>query len=241
MSIIVQPLTDPATPLDFTALGSSVTPLSIINHALLLNNSQPAQALDEPIPNTMAAVELYDLARDETLMAAPWPCARKELTLPRSATTPLSGYTYAYQLPVDCLRLIAITSTELENRRSTYDTAFTGGLRTTELYPEFSWRRLGDKLHTNEVDLMAEYTARIVDPAQFDPLLANAVGVNLALKLCQSLSGSTSLQELFTRMYGDYLTQARAAAGSEQYAPDTWGDSSRLLDARSASNRGWGY
>ena len=238
MSIIGNPvasgstsLSTPITPPTFpTTTGSAASKLAIINMALVMLQTNPAQSLDQGTPHLTAALTFYDSAVDEVLRAHRWNFALRRITLPRMASAPVFGYRYAYQLPEDCLRVLVVSSARLESESAAQSGAYGYEPPTDPLL----YRVEADQIVTNEETLYLRYVARLTDPTRYDALFIDALTANLAMKLAYALAGTSSQQELLTRLYGDYLAQARSVSADEQTGPDTWGDSSGLVTARDA-------
>ncbi len=105
---------------------------------------------------------LYPKARDEVLRSHNWCCAIERQSLAQSDYEIGDEYSYQYQLPADpyCLRVIGMP----DNPIADY---------TIE----------GRQLLTNETSVIVKYIKRIENTSLFDSLLADAIVLNLALKL----------------------------------------------------------
>ncbi len=108
--------------------------IDISSNALLLIGDEPISAFTEPGAGAKAAANLYPQTKEMVLSYHPWTFALKEQRLSRLTQTPdtLANYNYAYQLPTDLIRLWKIA-------------------------PISDYVIIGDKLYSNEPELLARY------------------------------------------------------------------------------------
>ena len=132
----------------------------------------------------------YAQTRDEVLRSHRWNFAIKPEILVRSTASPPFGWTFAYGLPVDCLRVLGMNE---------WDMAFRTG----------AWEVEGRYLVTNAEDAAIRYVKRITDCNQFDSLFVEALCLRLASKITMPLNGSASLAQ---GLLGEYekVTGTRA-------------------------------
>lgn len=86
--------------------------LSIINDALVRLGATPLASLEDGTAQAITAAALYEAVADELLADFPWSFALREAALPQLALGPddarLLGYSYAFQLPTGCLRVLGL-------------------------------------------------------------------------------------------------------------------------------------
>lgn len=88
----------------------SYTKLGVINLALgKLGNSTIVASLIEDTAERIAATTVWEYILDEVLEAKEWKFAKTTVQLDTSDVTPQNGYTNAYPLPDDLLRLVRKT------------------------------------------------------------------------------------------------------------------------------------
>jgi len=92
--------------------------VDICNKALTLIDGDYILSLDEDSQNARLCNEFFDSSLETLLQEHPWNFALKRATLARLAEAPAYGYTYAYGLPSDCLRVV-----HFENQESGYSFA----------------------------------------------------------------------------------------------------------------------
>lgn len=142
----------------------------IVNDALGRLGISPVMSLTDPTKQAQFANRFYESTRDEVLSGHPWSFATKRATLAQLAAEPEFEWLYAYQLPVDSLRLLQLNG---------YDLGKTAD----------AWAIEGNKLLTDADKAEVRYIARVTDVTLFPPLFCEALSIKLAAKLCAPLTG----------------------------------------------------
>lgn len=177
-----------------------LTKLDLINRARVRLGAAPvAAAADDPAADT-----LYESLLTEMLRSHPWnfATARAALDTPL-VTAPAFGYTAAYALPDDCLRVL---ETDVDDYRINSQ---------------------GILASVARVELV--YIAR-VDEALLDAAFAAAFACRLAATLAYAVTGSASLAQVLMQEYAQLLQQARSIDSQEQ--PTEEFPESSLITAR---------
>lgn len=156
------------------------SPTEICNLALLhIGETSIISLTEDTDKTTRVCATAYPQARDEALQSAPWPCAKRQTVLSRLADSPEYGWSGAYQLPNDFLRLVEIQGCNAWGQTEYFD-------------------RMGDKLVTSPgwysddpaATIKIAYIAKLEDSTMFDPLLVECMAIILAMKIVRSLTGS---------------------------------------------------
>ncbi len=180
----------------------------ICNRSLLKVGAKRITSLDDGSDNAIYCTEFFASTRDEILRMHPWNCAlyRKELTA--LAAAPEFGYSYQYTLPTSpyCLRV----------------------LRMEEIDAEYKIE--GRKLLTDESTCKILYIKRIVNAAEFDPVLVEAIVTRLSMKLAYPITHKRTLLETLAREFELIMQEARSTDAQEG-TPDEL-DTSDWLDSR---------
>lgn len=128
----------------------------------------------------------------------------------------LSGYSYCYLYPPDCLKLVRI----LDNT-----------LAAPESGKGADKRREGVFIYTDVEDAVAKYIRSCDgpdDPTLWDSLLTRAVVLNLANTICYDITGKADLSSQVSNDFAQTLMMARQTAlfeGSDSIAePTRWED-----------------
>jgi hypothetical protein len=180
-----------------------ITEINIINSALIklgidIINSRTQD--NNKAARTMN--QLYDLKRQELLRMHPWNFATSRQSLALLTTDPAFEYSYEFQLPDDCLRVVRINN------------------------PYQEYKIEGRTILTNSSTCDIIYIADIDDTSLFDPLFASALADFLAFKAALSLTGSTAIQAQLGQEFQVALRTAKQIDGQEdshsQLLTDSW-------------------
>lgn len=148
------------------------------------DNSDEARAVNRFYTPTLRA----------ELRAHPWSCARKRDQLAALSDAPVFGFSYQYQLPSDCVRILPdadVTDWQVEGRR----------ILTNDSGP---------------LDLT--YIGEISDPNDMDALLVEAFACRLAMTLAERLTQSNTKRELAKQEYKETVAEARRINAFERVA-----------------------
>lgn len=149
----------------------------------------------------------YDSARDSVLAMHPWNCATKRVSL-ATVAAPAFGYSTAFQLPTDYLRII-----ELNEQCSDY-------------------RIEGDKLLTDDSTGELVYTSRLEDVAKMDPLLKEAICWKLTTDLSRVLKNSEQTTASSEQRFAETMADARFRDSQDNQQPTSRFSASTWLNAR---------
>ncbi|HWV38853.1 MAG TPA: hypothetical protein VN033_10305 [Vulgatibacter sp.] len=187
----------------------ALSEVAICNVALArIGVSAPISSLDEASAEATNCKTLYAPARDTVLAAAPWPFATRRALLaevaapsdPPYADTS-TGWAHRYALPVDCLVAREVWSGQRNP------------LERVPFAVEFGG--LGRVLLTDQADAQLIYTAKVVDPASFDPGFDDALAWHLAADLALPLKAEVKLGQNARAMAEHTLLRATARAFNE--------------------------
>lgn len=154
-----------------------MTHTDICNIALArLGNTQIADLSDES-EVARACLVLYHHTRREVLRSHRWNFAQKRVALSELDAEPLFGWGHQFELPSDYLRVLEVGESE-------------HGDTIAERFIIEGRALLTDQ---DEVNLVYVYDCE--NPALFDPLFIEALSLKLAVKLCDTLRGSSSTAE----------------------------------------------
>lgn len=160
---------------------------SICNLALGNLGAARIISLDEASPEAKACALLYAQTRDEVLRSHRWNFAISRAELSRLSTPPAFGWTWQYQLPVNCLRVLQVN-----------------GYGEEEV-PD-NWEIEGGRLLSDADTVQVKFIARVTDSSLYDPLFVEALALKLAARLCVPLTGSDSRA-------GGFLTEYERVTG----------------------------
>lgn len=138
----------------------------------------------------------YPRTRDAILRAHPWNFALKRVELSLATDTPAFEFDYAFDLPVDCLKVI----------RTRWDAEATEGVE---------YRIEGHQLLCNEETAAIEYIAKITNPDLYDPLFVDLLAHRLAAEIAKAMTDDSNLIKGLWEIYQAKLAEARTTDATE--------------------------
>jgi len=197
----------------------AVTEVSICNLALQKLGADPISSLLQVHPNASVMNAVYETLRDLELRQHRWNFAKSRATLAPDATAPSteSGFSYAFPLPTDYLRLLSPNESNNISRD--------GGRNDVDWKIE---RHQGRRcILTNDgATLDIAYVARVEDPAQFDACFVEALACRLAWQTCERVTQSNSKKTDAAAEYKEAIREAKRLNAVEnvpiESPTDTW-------------------
>lgn len=138
----------------------------------------------------------YESSRDAALEDRDWTFATSRRSLTLLGTAPAFGYSKAFQLPAECLRVIRACS-------------------DVDFLDDTDWVREGNTLLANVDTLYAKYIKRITDTNLFSPLFVQAVAARLATDIAIPITGSRDMQDLMYALYERKISVAGTMDGMQ--------------------------
>lgn len=133
---------------------------------------------------------LYPETRDMVLRSYPWRFALRRYQLAPSAVKPPFGFSSAFVLPVECLRVW----------RSEND---------------MPYQVEGNRVLADADVFRFIGIARVEDTTLFDPMFVEALALKLAEELAVPLAASNTLKENLAKEYRDFVQAAKTASAME--------------------------
>jgi len=182
--------------------------VSIVNRALRLLKVAPITTIGENSESGEWAAAVYEGARDALLQEYPWNFAMKREALSASPTAPAWGYSAAYPLPADCLRVLSIEGEPDE---------------LTEPWIV----EAGSILTDAGAPLYIRYIEKVTNPGRFSPTFTEALVARIAAEGAYSFTGNVAREQLMNELYQVRLAIARrydAQEGTPEPGPvaDDW-------------------
>lgn len=196
----------------------------IANLALTkLGSASKITALTDNSVAAIAINSVYEMVRLVELRGHHWSFALKRASLPASATPPAWGYTAAYPLPSDFLRLVQANEFYLVPALYDYNTADASA---------YSIETNADGVQSILCDYSAPLKIRYVwnarDEGTYDPLFNMAFAARLAYETCEQITGSTSKREQAKADYKEAIAMA-CKVGAIEKPPALIGDDSWVM------------
>jgi hypothetical protein len=191
----------------------STSVVQIINNALIKIGASAILTLTENSESARAANLIYEQVRDASIRDHVWNFAIRRVELAQNSTAPAFEFSYQYNLPSDCLRVLR--------------------MEDMGMYYKIE----GGKLLTDEGTAKILYLSRVEDVNLFDALFVEALSARIAAELSVTLSESntlyTNMMEIYQRKIADARSMDAQESGYQEIIADTWLDS-RLNYAGSA-------
>lgn len=159
--------------------------IDIASNALLLIGDNPISSFTEPGAGAQAAANLYASTYEQFLSEHPWSFAFKEQKLNRLSQMPddLTNFNFAYQMPVDLIRLWAV-------------------------FPHSSYVIVGEFLYSNQNELLARYNFK-TEEVNLPPHFVKALEYQLASEFAISVTESESKATHFEKKAERKLAKAK--------------------------------
>lgn len=151
---------------------------------------------------------IFTDALKEVLEGYHWTFARKISVLAQLTDAPLFGFSYAYQLPADCVKPKGLSDSKM------------------------NFKIVGDTLHCNlEADVILEYTALITDASKYSGTFVTALSHRLAAQLAMMVKKDKKLSQETWDLYYALLPTLEADDGRSDFTEIE--QSNPYVDARS--------
>ncbi len=165
--------------------------VEICNGSLNQLGATTILSLTEDSKNARLCNQRYSQVRDAVFRSHPWNCLQKRVELAADTDAPAWGFSFAYTLPADCLRLLRILD---------YDS---------------NYKVEGRKILSNTSSMKILYIGRITDPNEYDEslreTLSAALGADIAFAVTSNNQTATNMYNLFQ----DKLKDARFIDSTE--------------------------
>lgn len=158
------------------------TSIDIASSALILIGDEPISSIDE----SKAASSLYQEIKEQLLSSHPWSFATKQQQLNRLSESPdeMTGYSYAFQLPTDLIRIWSIQDYS-------------------------NYILVGDKLYSNSTTLLCTYIYDAPE-SSFPPHFIKALQYALASDFAVAVREDMTVSGYYENKARFALSQATA-------------------------------
>ena len=165
--------------------------VDICNGSLNQLGATTIVSLTEDSKNARLCNARFTQIRDSVFRSHPWNCLQKRIQLAADTTAPAWGFTSAYTLPADCLRLLRILDYDSNHKVE------------------------GRKILTNNSSMKILYVSRIEDPNEYDELLRETISAALAADIAYAVTSSNPVSLNMYNLYQTKLKDARFVDATE--------------------------
>lgn len=201
--------------------------VEICNLALSNIRAGSINSLNEGSLQAQICTLKYPIVRDMLLTEIPWGFAHKIVGL-ALLTTEVFNWTYAYQYPVDCLKINRLVGAQEELLNANADVISrmldSQLLPLSDMRPQVSYEifNFSDNkiIATNKSDLRIDYVAKVTDPNLFTMPFILALSHLLSSEISIPIVGVENGRQLRSdslQMYKEYLATAEADDINEQH------------------------
>ena len=187
--------------------------VSMVNSSLNLLGASNIASLTEDTKNARLCNQRYESIRDRVFRSHNWNCLIRRIELAQDSTAPIVEFAYAYTLPANCLRVLAIHN------------GTTDSIKTN-----LEYKVEGRKILTGQSTVYLIYIAIDTDPNTYDTYLREAIIHQLAADLCYAITNNSTLATKYLTKADEILREARFIDSTEN-SLDTI-ESSEFTDAR---------
>ena len=185
--------------------------VDVCNSALQKLGADRIASLSDNNKNARAVNNAYARLRDKLLRQKAWGFAIKRAELAASSTDPLFGPAKQYPIPSDFLRLLA---PDKEANLNSLDWRIERGPAGRVIVTE------------DGAPLQIRYVSQVTDPNEMDALFLELWAVELALDICQEITGSNTKKEALREDRKLIMSEAKQVNAFESTAAeppeDTW-------------------
>ena len=165
--------------------------VGICNGALKQLGATTILSLSEDSKNARLCNSRYTQVRDALFRSHPWNCLQKRIQIAADTTAPAWGFSFAYTLPADCLRLLKILD---------YDS---------------NYKVEGRKILSNTSSMKILYVARVTDPNEYDELLRETLSASLGADIAFGVTSNNQTASNMYNLFKEKLKDARFVDSTE--------------------------
>ena len=165
--------------------------VGICNGALNQLGATTILSLTEDSKNARLCNSRFTQVRDALFRTHPWNCLQKRIALAADTTAPAWGFSYAYTLPADCLRLLRI------------------------LDDDSNYKVEGRKILSNTSTMKILYISRVTDPNEYDELLRETISASLGADIAFGVTSNNQTAKNMYQLFQDKLKDARFVDSTE--------------------------
>ena len=183
--------------------------IDIANIALTMLGEEPITSVDDDSKPARAIKLNYSIARDAALEAYEWSFAVRQFKPNKLVDPPLWMYEYAYEIPSDILRVLAVERTPVSQPVRQLDA------EDSRLRRSVDHEVQGRKILTSWDPIYCTGIGRIEEEGLFSNLFCHAFAAKLAMLICYSITESNSKFDRVTGLFGGFIQEARSRDGQQ--------------------------
>ena len=182
-----------------------MTDLDLVNVALTRVGIEKLKSLDDTVNSKVIQCAKLQLpvAKQATLRANDWNCARRRrpLALRAGADLSLGEWAYTYEVPSDCLAVRRFAGLSDEAKFASFS-----------VEKDENWTPI---LFTNVENAAIVYTGNMTDVNRFDSMLFDACATRLGIEFCIAFPRELKFMEALWQQYKNKIEEAVGADEAE--------------------------
>jgi hypothetical protein len=190
--------------------------LKIWNRALHYAGELRVSSLTEESVNGRLMRDVYEEDKKAVLEMHSWKFARELVELV-ATTAPDFGYTKAYQLPTDFIRIVSFNNTDPEYRERKF------------------FSIVGQELHTSQDSAKITYIKDVVAPGLFTPGFVDALARHLSRTIAYTRTKSQPLMDRADVLFDKALAKAKRSDAAGDHSPPSALSAYPNISARGSS------
>ena len=190
------------------------SPVSIFNIALGWLGESAITSFDDPSDSAQLGKNNYNAMRDAVLEEIPWTFAVKRIEPARLVADPLYGFSAAFQIPPEVLRVLTVSNAASVNNGAPLSAdKYSTGQGDESKIP---WNREEDKILTNTAErIYMRAIVRVTDPNKYSPSFIQALAARIAADICIPLTQDEKVQVNMETLYQRKLASAGTSDGRQ--------------------------
>ena len=186
--------------------------VDICNGALNQLGATTILSLTEDSKNARLCNSRFTQVRDALFRTHPWNCLQKRTELAKDTATPAWGFSSAFTLPSDCLRLLYIIDYDSNHKVE------------------------GRKILSNTSSMKILYVARVTDPNEYDELLRETLSASLGADIAFGVTSNNQTASNMYNLFKEKLKDARFVDSTEGQNIDSDLGMADVIDASTFIN-----
>ena len=192
--------------------------VEICNLALAIIGSARITSISDDVESARVLNDVFDIVRDSELRANNWNFAMKRASIAALTTVPVAEFSYEYQLPSDCLRVVEVGEDTPAVSLTSYRSS-----------REREWAISGRKIETDlSSPLSIRYVSRVTDTGKFDAMFVTALACRLASVIANRITDLSDRRSLAMQEYRQAIFEAMRADAIES-PPEALMDNSWII------------
>ncbi len=181
--------------------------IDIVNTALIQLGANTITSLEDDSRQAEIMKTIYFIARDAILEDANWTFATKDFTPALNAEPPAFGWSYAYAIPSDIMRVFAVY-------RGYIGPYYRNNGRMPE-FPQSAHVIVGNSIYSEDKPIYCKGIRTMEDEGSYSPLFEDAFAQKLAYMAAPALTESNTKRDFAMGLYMGIIARAKTRDGMQ--------------------------